>query len=69
MAAKMVVSDVETAAEMTQAQEKVWVISFFGFFFGFVSIVLMYEWLNIKIKQNVDWFFGFSKMNGRKKIS
>ena len=56
MAVKMAVSNVEMAAKMAQAQEEVRVISFFGFFlfykymlsffdffFCFVSIVLMYE--------------------------
>ena len=46
-----------------------YMLSFLVFFFSFVNIVLMYEWLNIKIKRNVDRFFGFSKTNGRKKIS
>ena len=42
-----------------------YMLSFFGFFFCFGSIVLMYEWLNMKIKRNVDRFSGFSKTNGR----
>ena len=64
MAAKMAVSGVK----MSQAQEEVWVISFFILIFCFVSIVLMYEWLNMKIKRNVDRFSGFLKMNDREKF-
>ena len=42
-----------------------YMLSFFlVFLFG--SIVLMYEWLNMKIKRNVDRFSGFSKKNGCK---
>ena len=36
-----------------------------NFVFCFVSIVLMYEWLNMKIKRNVDRFSEFLKTNGR----
>ena len=32
---------------------------FLVFLFCFVSIVLMYEWLNMKIKRNIDQFLGF----------
>ena len=34
---------------------------FLVFLFCFVSIVLMYEWLNMKIKRNIDRFLGFRR--------